>query len=175
MPAEKKLRQVQELEEFLGGASIVIGTHYAGLTVPQIEALRRALKQGGGEYRVVKNRLALRAAGRLGRGHLAYILQGPVGLVVSRGDPMGSLRALTTYLRSARLTLPLTGAIMDGRTLTPAEVEALATMPSREVLLGQLLGGMQGVLRGLVTVLNAHLSGLVTVLEQRRRGLEERR
>lgn len=174
MPTAKKVRQVQDLEAFLSGASIVIGTSSSGLSVAQVEALRRALKQSGAGYRVVKNRLALRAAEGLGHESLARVLQGPMALVAGRGDPMQPVRALTAYVRTARIDVSLTGALLDGRILSPAEIEALATMPAREVLLGQLLGGLQGALRGLVTVLDAHMNGLVTVLEQRRRQLEER-
>lgn len=174
MPSMKKIQQVQNLEQFLDGATIVIGTNYAGMTVAQMEALRRVLRQSGLDYRVVKNRLASRAAGHLGGDNLDGILQGPTALVVGRTDVVEPARALTSYVRTTRLNLPLTGAVVNGRTLTPAEVEALATLPPREILLGQVLGGMQGVLRGLVTVLNAHLAGVVTVLEARRRQLEER-
>lgn len=174
MPATKKIEQVEDLERFLEGASIVIGTNFRGLTVPQIEGLRKALRQSDAQYRVIKNRLAVRAAENKGQGGLREVLQGSVGLVITRGDPAPAARALTTYIRTNRMTLPLTGALMNERFLTSSEVESLANLPPREVLLAQLLGGLNAAARGLVGVLHARLSSIVNVLEQRRRQLEEK-
>ncbi|MDA1096514.1 MAG: 50S ribosomal protein L10 [Chloroflexi bacterium] len=173
MPSTKNIAQVAELKEFLFGSSIVIGTNYAGLTVAQIEGLRKALRQGGSRYRVIKNALVLRAAGEIGVDRLEDILQGPVGLVVSNGDPAMGARTLTTYIRANRLALPVTGALLGTRVLAPSEVEVLANLPSREVLLGLTLGAMQATLTNLVSVLHARIASIVIVLDARRRQLEE--
>ena len=173
MPSTKNIEQVAELKEFLSASSIVIGTNYAGLSVAQIEGLRKALRQGGSRYRVIKNSLVLRAAGDIGVNRLEEILQGPVGLVVSDGDPALGARALTTYIRANRLALPITGAVLGKRMLVPGEVEALANLPSREVLLGLTLGAMQATMTNLVSVLHARIASIVIVLDARRRQLEE--
>jgi large subunit ribosomal protein L10 len=174
MPAAKKIQQVQDLQDLLEGSSIVIGTNYAGLTVADLDGLRKVLRENGCKYKVVKNRLAVRAGDGVGKARLGEILQGPVGLVVTKGDPAPAARALTTYIRSTRLNLPVTGAVINGRVLTAADLEMLANLPSREVLLAQVLGSMQAVTQNLVSVLYAHLSSIVNVLEQRRKQLEER-
>lgn len=174
MPATKKLEQVEQLQNFLEDASIIIGTNYSGLDVGAIEGLRKALRQSGSRYRIIKNRLTSRAAENIGRANIAEILQGPVGLVVGEGDPAPIAKALTTYIRSNRITMPLTGAVFEERILTSAEIESLANLPSRDVLLAQLLGGMNATAQRLVSVLHTHLSSIVNILEQRRKQLEER-
>ena len=174
MPAEKKLEQVEELARLLGGATALIGTDYSGLTVRQMNDLRRSLRDVGAQYRVVKNRLALIAAGQIGKEQIADILKGPTALVTTNQDPAMFAKALVSHLREARLSVTVTGAVMDGLTLTSEEVETLAILPSREVLLSQALGGLQAILSGLLTVLQAHLRDVATVLQRRLEQLESK-
>ncbi len=174
MPSLKKIEQVEDLTRFLDGASLVIGANYTGLNVSEMEGLRRALRINDTRYRIVKNRLALRAAEDLGQAEIGQVLDGPVGLVVTREDPMPVIQALTAYIRTSRIRLRITNAILDKRVLSSAELERLASLPPREILLAQVLGAMGGVSQRLVSVLNAHVSSIVNVLEQRRRQLEDR-
>ena len=175
MPAAKKIEQVQELTEFLEGASLIIGAGHSGLSVQEMEGLRKALRVNDTRYRIVKNRLALRAAESLGQGQeVASLLDGSVGLIVTREDPMPVIQALTGYVRTNRLQLRITSAVLEQRVVAPAELERIASLPSREVLLAQVMGAMNGVSQRLVGVLHAHVSSIVNVLEQRRRQLEER-
>ena len=173
MPAAKKLEQVEALKEFLSGASIVIGTNYSGLAVGQLEGLRKAAGGAGSRYRVVKNRLVRRAASDIGIGRLEQIIEGPLGLVVTDGEPAAVARALTTYIRSTRLPVRFTGAMMGDRVLSADEVETLANLPSREVLLAQTLGVMNSAMSGVVSVLHARLASIVNVLDARRKQLDE--
>ena len=173
MPAASKLDEVASLKEFLTRASIVIGTNYDGLAVGQLEGLRKTVRDSGSTYRVVKIRLVRRAAEDIGLAQFADIVVGPLGLVVTDGEPAAAARALTTYLRTTRLPVRLTGAVMDGRLISVEQVEALANLPSREVLLAQTLGAMTAVLTGVVSVLHAHLTSIVNVLEARRKQLDE--
>ena len=172
-PAAKKLDQVADLKEFLSGASIVIGTNYSGLAVGQMEGLRKTVRDSGGTYRVVKNRIVRRAADDLGLGQFGQIIEGPIGLVVTDGEPTAVARALTTYIRTARLPVRFTGAMMGDLVLSADEVETLASLPSREVLLAQTLGAMNAALTGIVSVLHAHLTSIVNVLEARRKQLDQ--
>ena len=175
MPAEKKIEQVQELTEFLDGASLIIGASHSGLSVQEMEGLRRALRVNDTRYRIVKNRLALRAAESLGQGdEIGSLLDGPVGLIVTREDPMPVIQALTGYVRTNRMQLRITNAVLERRVVASSELERIATLPSREVLLAQVMGAMNGVSQRLVSVLHTHLSSIVNVLEQRRKQLEER-
>lgn len=175
MPAAKKIEQVQELKEFLDGASLIIGAGHSGLSVHEMEGLRRALRINDTRYRIVKNRLALRAAESLGQGEeIGSLLDGSVGLIVTREDPMPVIQALTTYVRTNRMQLRITNAVLENRVIAPTQLERLATLPPREVLLAQVMGAMNGVSQRLVSVLHTHLSSIVNVLDQRRRQLEER-
>ena len=174
MPSLKKIEQVEDLTRFLDAASLVIGASHTGLTVSEMEGLRRALRVAGTSYRVVKNRLALRAADGLERGEIAQVLNGPVGLIVTRDDPMPTIQALSAYIRTTRLPLRITNAVLERRVINATELERIASLPSREVLLAQAMGVMNGVSQRLVGVLNAHVSSIVNILEQRRRQLEDR-
>ena len=173
MPAAKKIEQVEALKEFLSGASVVIGANYSGLGVGQQEGLRKAVRSAGSRYRVVKNRLVRRAADDIGLGQLEQIVEGPLGLVVTDGEPAAVARALTTYIRSTRLPVRFTGAMIGDRVLSSEELETLANLPSREVLIAQVLGSMNSAFSGLVWVLHAHLTSIVNVLEARRKQLDE--
>ena len=175
MPAAKKIEQVQELTEFLDGASLIIGAGHSGLSVQEMEGLRRALRINDTRYRIVKNRLVLRAAESLGqRDEIGSLLDGSVGLIVTREDPMPVIQALTTYVRTNRMQLRITNAVLENRVIAPPQLERLASLPPREVLLAQVMGAMNGVSQRLVSVLHTHLSSIVNVLDQRRRQLEER-
>ena len=175
MPSAKKIEQVEELTRFLNGASLIIGAGHAGLSVQQMEGLRHALRINDTRYRIVKNRLALRAAEALGQGdEIGSLLDGSIGLIVTREDPIPVIQALTGYVRTNRMQLRITNAVLDRRVVAPAELERIATLPSREVLLAQVMGAMNGVSQKFVGVLHAHLSSIVNVLDQRRRQLEER-
>ena len=169
MPAQKKIDQVAALKEFLSGASIVIGANYSGLAVGGLEGFRKAARDSGGIYRVVKNRLVRRAADDIGLSGLGEIIEGPLGLVVTNGEPAAVARALTTYVRTSRLPVRFTGALLGDRVLSPDELEMLSNLPPREILLAQTLVAMNAALSGVVSVLHAHLTSIVNVLEARRK------
>ncbi len=173
MPAEKKIDQVTTLKEFLSGASIVIGTNYSGLAVGDLEGIRKTARDSGGTYRVVKNRLIRRAADDIGLSGMGEIIEGPLGVVVTDSEPAAVARALTTYARTSRLPMRFTGAVLGDRVLSPDELEMLANLPSREILLAQTLGAMNSALSGVVSVLHAHLTSIVNVLEARRKQMDE--
>ncbi|MDP7619900.1 MAG: 50S ribosomal protein L10 [Dehalococcoidia bacterium] len=173
MPAAKKIDQVAALKEFLSGASIVIGANYSGLAVGDLEGFRKTARDSGGTYRVVKNRLVRRAAGDIGLSGLGEIIEGPLGLVVTDGEPASVARALTTYVRASRLRVRFTGALLGDRVLSPNELEMLSNLPPREILLAQTLGAMNAAFSGVVSVLHAHLTSIVNVLEARRKQLDE--
>jgi large subunit ribosomal protein L10 len=172
MPREEKVRAVQELAEKLRRASIAISTGYQGLSVSQMNELRQRLAEAGVELRVVKNTLLRRAAEEVGRQHVLALIEGPTALAFAYEDPLPAIKAIEEYLRTARTALTLRGAVLDGRVLGADETLALARLPSREELLGQLLGVLQAPLVRLLGVLQASPRGLLTVLQARREQLE---
>ena len=138
-----------------------------------MEGLRKTARDTGSTYRVVKNRLVRRAADDVGLSGMGDIIEGSLGLVVTDGEPAAVARALTTYVRTTRLPLRFTGALLGDRVLSPDELEMLSNLPSREVLLAQTLGAMNAALSGVVSVLHAHLTSIVNVLEARKKQLDE--
>ena len=172
MRKEKKKDVVSQLAEKLSRCNIAITTDYRGLSVAEMTELRRQLRQAGIEYRVVKNTLTRFAAEQAGKEELNQIIEGPTAIAFGYGDVIEPAKALVDYIRSAKGALGIRGALLEQRVLTPSEVTALATLPSKEVLMAKLLAGMQGTIFGLVQVLNATLAGFQSLLSARIKQLE---
>jgi len=160
----RKKEAVTHLADVLRRASSAVVTDYRGLTVKQLEDLRRRLRAEGVEYVVVKNTLARRAASAAGVDAFADVLTGPVGLAVGYGDLSAPARILNDYFRQNRI-LPMVAALVDGQVLDQAGVRTLAQLPGREVLLAQLAGSLQSPLTGLAGALDSIPSTLAATLE----------
>jgi large subunit ribosomal protein L10 len=173
MPTKKKVQQVAQLTKKLSGSDFALLADYRGLTNAQIMQLRRQVRQSGGEVQVVKNTLVRLAAADAGRTALQPLVTGPTMLILGKGDPVGLIQALEDYRRTTRLTFPSKGGVLDGQSYGPEELRVLATLPPRDVLVAQLLGGLQAPISGLVGVLNGVLQSFAYLLEARRQQLEE--
>lgn len=173
MPTQKKIEEVAQMEEKLKRSTIVISTEFRGVTVAQINELRRQLRAQGVDYMVVKNTLVGIAADNTGRGKLREVLKGPTAIVLGYNEPGPPAKAIMDFVRTARVGITVNGGILEGQMLTPHDVQRLATLPSKSVLMGQLMGNMLAPLSGLVYSLNFHVSGLARVLEGRRKQLEQ--
>ena len=166
MPTEAKIKAVDEMRQWMEKCTVAISTDYTGLAVGQMTDLRRALRERGVQYRVVKNTLAHLAADAAARPAMKDIVQGPTGIAFGFGDPTDLAKALSEFIRSRRSPLTIRGGMMGDRGLTAREVATLATLPSREELIANLLRGLQGPVAGLVYVLDAPISGLARVLQR---------
>ena len=169
---EEKAQIIEELKEIFSGCSIGILTDYRGLSNAEMTALRRRLEKSGVKYRVVKNTLARFAAERAGIAELADSFEGPVAIAIGYGEITEPARALLDYIRSEKSILSVKGGFLADRLLTAANVETLATLPSREVLLAKVLGGMQSPILALVTCLAAPIRGIIGGLQARIQQLE---
>ena len=167
MPREKKVEIINQLADMLSKSSIVIATNYRGLSVGQMNGLRRQLQGMGIQYRVVKNTLARFAAEKAGKQGLSLILDGPTALAFGYGSITEPARALADYLRSSKSTLGIRGGLLDERVLSAEEVLTLSTLPSKEVLISRLLGGMQGPILALLNTLNANMQAFLRALQAR--------
>ncbi len=167
MPTEEKVKEVAELEDRIKRAAIAISTDYRGLTVTEMTELRRKLREAGVEYRVVKNTLASIAAKNAGKDGLIKLLEGPTAIAFGYKDLTSPVKALTDYIRAARSALKIRGAIMDQEVLSEAQVQTLATLPPREVLLSRVMGGIKGPLYSLAFALASQQQKLLYVLSQR--------
>ena len=165
MPTQAKIDAVSELAEKFERSAIVITTDYSGLPVGEMTALRRALREAGVEYRIVKNTLAYRAADAAGKPAVKDAIAGPTGVAFGYGEPTDPAKAISAFIRSTRSALKVRGGELDGKALTEEEVNRLAAMPTRDELIAQLLMRMNGPIAGLVNVLNGPIAGLARVLQ----------
>ena len=166
MPTEKKRETVAEIRRLLEGSTVAISADYTGMAVTDMTALRRALREQGVEFHVVKNRLTYLAAEQAGRPQVKEIVAGPTGIAFGFDDPVAPAKVMVDYIRASRSPLKIRGAVLGDRRLTPEEVSALAVLPSREELIARLMAQLQSPITRLASALNAPLAGLVTVLHQ---------
>lgn len=172
MPTQAKIQEVEGLKARLAGTKTAVLTEYRGLTVQQISDLRKQLRTVAAEYKVVKNRLARRALQGSPLDRLGPHLKGPMGLVISKQDPVALARALQAFIKTNAL-LQIKVGYVEGQLLQPGEIKALADLPSREALRGRLVGAIQGPLAQLVGLLTAPHRELGYILGQRGKGAAE--
>ena len=164
MPTDTKRQAVAELAALLRRSSAMAVADYRGLKVSEMQAVRRTLRDGGVQLHVAKNRLLKIAADEAGRGDLKPLLEGPTALATVDGDEAALARALADALRPYARVVTVRGGMLGDRAIDAGQLTRLATLPSREVLLGRLAGGMAAPLTGMAGVLAANLRNLVGVL-----------
>ena len=172
MPTERKIRQVAYIQDRLSRCTVAVTTRNNGISVAQVNELRRKLRGAEVEYLVVKNNLAAIAADNAGKPGLRDILQGPTAIAFGYGEVVDPAKTLHEEIRSASLPIELLGAIIDGQTLDAAAVRELAVLPPKPILITKVMGGMLGPLYGLSYVLNYHISGLARALDGIRQQME---
>jgi large subunit ribosomal protein L10 len=165
MNREQKAALVDEMATALKDAEAIFAIDYRGITVPQAAELRARLAEADATFRVVKNRLAKRAAENAGTEELAGVLEGPVALTLVHGDPVTAAKAIATFGREHKL-LDFKGGLMEGDRLEPEQFTAIARLPGLEVLRGQLVGVAASPITGLIRGLGAMLSGLAVALRE---------
>ena len=168
-PRADKVAVVEEIAGKLSGADATFVTEYRGLNVGSLATLRRTLRDAGGEYKVYKNTLIRLAANDAGKHGLDDILVGPTGLTFVTGDIAAAAKALRDFARTSPL-LVLKGGVLGTDVLNAKNVEALAELPSRDVLLAQFAGALQAPLvktAGLLQALPRNLAyGLKALVDQ---------
>ena len=172
MPREEKVRIVDSLKELISKCSIGILTDYRGLPVSEMTLLPRRLNESGIQYRVVKNTLARLAAKRAGRDELASLFEGPVAIAFGYGNVTEPARVLDNYISTSKTSLSIRGGFLTDRLLTLEEVIILSKLPSREILLSKVLGGMQSPILALLACLTTPMRGMIGVLQARIQQLE---
>jgi len=144
MARPDKAAAVASLTEQFRGSNAAVLTEYRGLTVAQLKKLRRALS-GNATYSVVKNTLTAIAAKQAGVEGLDDKLVGPSAIAFVTGDPVTAAKGLRDFAK-ANPALVIKGGVLDGRALTAAEINKLADLESREVLLAKLAGAFKASL-----------------------------
>ena len=167
MNREQKAQVIEEVAGAIQESNAVFAVDYRGISVPQAAELRTALRGADSTFTIVKNTLAERAADQAGADGLKELLQGPTAMTFVRGDAAAAAKALRDFRRGTGGTLlEFKGGWMNGQPLTPEDVDAIAQLPSRDVLIGRLVGTVAAPLSGLVTALNNLPAGLARQLQQ---------
>lgn len=151
MDKQDKQRVVEELHNAWSESTAGVVTHYRGLSVSQMGELRRALHQAGVSIQVVKNTLARRAAEGTDFKAAEELFTGPVAIAYGK-DPVAMAKAISEFAKKND-ALTVCGGVLDGKMVDVAGVKALASLPSREVLLAKMLGSMQSPVSGFVRTL----------------------
>jgi large subunit ribosomal protein L10 len=164
---EEKAKLVEEIQEAMSKCKLGIMTEYKGMKNADLTALRRKLGEYGIDYMVVKNTLARFAADNANKGFLKGSLNGPMAIAFGYRDEVEPAKVLMEFMDASETPLQIKGGFIGDQMLTADDVKTLAKIPSREVLIAQVLGGMQGPISGFVNVCAAPMRGLVNVLQAR--------
>lgn len=161
MANPEKAAAVAELAENFRNSNGAVLTEYRGLTVKQLQELRRSLG-GSASYAVAKNTLTKIAAKEAGIEFSDSLLTGPTAIAFITGDPVEAAKGLRDFAK-ANPPLIIKGGFLDGKQLDADEIKKLADLESREVLLAKLAGGMKASLQNAVSLFNAPLSQVARV------------
>lgn len=164
MRIEKKKEIVKDLHEKFIKSKTVIVTDYKGLDVTTINDLRRRLREHEIEYKVVKNSLLIRASEETDVALIKDCFKGPSAIALSYDDPVAPAKVLTQFSGEFK-KLEIKIGVMGGKVLDLSAIKTLATLPSREELLGQFLSTANGVISGFVRTLNAIPAQFLNVLQ----------
>jgi len=171
MARPDKAAAVAELTERFRSSSAAVLTEYRGLTVAQLKELRRSLR-GDAQYAVVKNTLTSLAAREAGYEMLVDDLKGPSAIAFVTGDPVTVAKGLRDFAK-AHPALVVKGGVLDGRPLTAAEVDRLADLESREVLLAKTAGALTATLYQAAYLFTAPAAQAARVVEALRAQREQ--
>jgi large subunit ribosomal protein L10 len=155
---------VAEVVERLERTETVITADFRGLTVAELADLRGKLRDADAEMTVIKNTLSRRAANETGREALLPYLQGPTGLVWVNGDPAQAAKALSEFAKGHKDVFTIRGGVLGANDLPAESIGRLASLPTREQMLGQLAGTLISPISGLAGRLNGLIGKLARTL-----------
>ncbi|NIQ00462.1 MAG: 50S ribosomal protein L10 [Nitrospinaceae bacterium] len=166
MPTPAKEQTVEELNDVFTRAKSAVLAYYHGMSAENMTALRTHMRERAIDFRVVKNTLARKAAKNTSLEVLDSEFKGPVSLVVSFDDAVAPAKALSDFAKTgAEKTPEVVTGVVEGQRVSPEEIKALADLPSKEVLLSQMLSVFQGPTTNFVGVFSALLRKLVGTLD----------
>ncbi len=162
---EEKQKVVQQLQERIDKAGLIIFTDYRGLNVEEMTTLRNRLRIPGVEYRVVKNTMMEFALENCGYNEIVNQIDGPNAVLFSDDDLVTPAKTIYEFIKE-RKKLEVKVGIVQGQVVASDRIKALADLPPKEVLLAQVVGTMQAPITSLVYVLNANITGLARAIDQ---------
>lgn len=171
MNREQKAAEVADLQSRFQRATVALVTHASGLNVAKVMKLRRDLKSAGGEFKIAKNTLTRLALKDTEFAKLEELLRGPTGLVFGYDDPVAVTKIVVNFAKDND-KVSIRAGLLERNLLEPAEVDQLAKMPSKEVVLAQLLAVMQAPATQLVRTLQEPGARMARILDAIRSRLE---
>ena len=165
MPNARNLEMMENIKADLEGVSAMWVVDACGLTVQETEVLRRAIRESGAIMKVYKNTVMKKALAELDLANLDSILEGPSAFVFCGEDVAAAAKAVTEFAKENK-KLEVKGGMMDGAFVGAEDVKAIASLPSKEVLIAQIAGAISGVARGLAVCINGVPSGLARAVQQ---------
>jgi large subunit ribosomal protein L10 len=153
MPTAQKETLVEEIKDRFAASPSVLLADYRGLSVKQLQQLRVALREVGGELTVYKNSLTEIAMRELALPSMSELLSGPTAFVFAGEDPVAAAKVLTTFAKTNK-ALEVKGGLVENQVVGADGVKVIATLPSREELIAKLLGTMLNPIVGFARVLN---------------------
>lgn len=166
MKIEQKKRITDEIAACLGAAETIYLTDFTGLDVAEMGELRIRLRESGASLRIVKNTLTIRALDGLDLPDLTEHLRGPTGLVLAGDDPAAPAKVMRDFAREHNERPVVKVGVVDRREVAPEEIKMLADLPSRDVLLGGIAGGLTASVAGIVGALNAIIRDIALLVEE---------
>jgi len=151
---EQKKQVVSEITEKIRNAKSVVLVEYKGLTVEKATLLRNKCREAGVEYKVYKNTLMRFAFEELGYDGITPNLEGPNAIAFSYEDEVSAAKVTNDFAKTSNDTIVIKAGIAEGRVMNASEVTALASVPTREILIAQLAGVLQGNIRNLAYMLD---------------------
>ena len=164
MDINQKKKITADLQGRFEKSTIVILTDYKGLDVSAMNALRRKLREADAEYQVAKNSLLVRASEGNDVALIKDQFQGPSAIAISYGDPVAPAKAVTDFIKDNKKFEVKIG-VLNGKVIDVDGIKALSSLPSREILLGQVLSTMNAVPTALVTALSDVPRRMLNVLQ----------
>lgn len=166
MPTQRKVDQVAELSDKLSRAQLMLVADYRGLTVAEITALRKRLRDSGAEFIVAKNTLVQIAAKQAGREGLESILLGPTAVAFAYDDAPATAKAINDFNKGPK-QIAVRGGMLGASILSGDVLDQVSKMPSRQQVLAQIVGGVSSPMAGVVGVLNAAVTNVLYALQGR--------
>ena len=163
MDRQAKKDSLNFLVDRFSGVNSAVFTSYKGLSAQDMADIRNLIREGGGEYKVVKNTLALMALEKSGSEQAIEFVEGPCGIAFSSEEPIGIVKTLVKFAKEHEL-LVLKGGILEGEVVDVAKLKVIASLPSRDELLANLLGSLNAPISKLSSYLYQMISGLVCVI-----------
>ena len=166
MPTQRKIEQVEELANLFSNSDTIIIADYKGTSVAELSSLRKALNSSSSKFKIAKNTLAKLAAEKAEKNILADQINGPLGYILTNGDPSQVTKTLFEYTKKNSIEFVIKKGLLDNQLVDESTLLKLSKLPSKEILLSKLMSSMNSPITNLVFVMNGTVQALATVLQR---------